>query len=105
MKGKLSPAKRPFNPTYEDMEAACRGVVTPLFKQILDRLDSIETNSPQLLTYPEIKTIYGITRHQIQKLVREGKITSVTIGRPRFKRSDLDALIQAPMYVTKRSAV
>lgn len=90
---KLSSAKRPFNPTYEDMVAACSLVTTPILKE-LQELKSMISSGPQLMTYSEIKQGYGLSRFQIQKFVREGRIKKVGTGRPRFPRKDLDNLIQ-----------
>lgn len=99
---KISPAKRPFNPTYEDTVAAIRSEVHPLLKEIFARLDALATK-PQLLNYNEIRLGYGFSRHQIQKFVRLGLLKKVGTGRPRFPRKDLDNLIQG--YEVKMSKV
>lgn len=54
---KISPAKRPFNPTYEDMEAAVRTGIAPILRE-LQELKAIQKQR-KVLTYPEIKLEYG----------------------------------------------
>lgn len=60
-------------------------------------MNTTTAERPALLKQSEAAQILGVSRASMQRLVAAGALTPVRIaglGRPRFRRSDVDALIE-----------
>lgn len=52
----------------------------------------------ELLTAPQVAEILSVSAETIRTWAKSGKLASITLpgGRPRFRRSDIDAILNPP---------
>lgn len=63
-------------------------------RRVLDGVAVHLSDAPQLLTYQEVRHVYGIPERTLRDLADAGEIPVVQLGRSvRFHRPDLDAYI------------
>lgn len=65
-------------------------------RRVLDARRASLSAGPQLLTYAEVRQVYGIPERTLRDLVEAGDVPVVKLGRAvRFHRDHLDAFIVA----------
>lgn len=52
----------------------------------------------ELLTAPQVAVILSVSPESVRRWAKEGKLRSITLpgGSPRFRRSDVDAILNPP---------
>lgn len=101
---KISPAKRPFNPNYEDALAACKTALEPILREVLEIKAAI-TKGPKVLNMSQIKMEYGFSPYEIKRLQKEGRLTNLGKHRPKYSRTELDEIALSKKFTHKMSAV
>ena len=80
--------------------------MTPRSAGESDMLDVMGPGAQALLTTEEVLAYLKITPRTIYRLIRNGELPAVRIGRQwRFRRRDLDAWVERQRAVTSPSSV
>lgn len=100
---KISPARKPLNTVYEDALAAFSAAIAPLYNEVREL--KAMAKQQKALTYPQIKQQYNFSRYDLKKFEKEGRLTRLGKGRPKYSSVELDQIILEPKYSHKMSAV